>query len=149
MATIESLKQRLRVSGSRWLFTGCVNNNGYGQIRHNGKTMLAHRVAYELITGEEPNGVLLHTCDTPLCCNPEHLTVGTQMDNLQDMRNKGRGVNHPHVPGEKCGMSKLTDTKVKEIRSSDLTQRQLATIYGVSQPTIGKILRRETWRHVV
>ncbi len=149
MATIESLKQRLRVSGSCWLFTGCVNNNGYGQIRHNGKTMLAHRVAYELTTGEEPNGVLLHTCDTPLCCNPEHLTVGTQMDNLQDMRNKGRGVNPPHVPGEKCGMSKLTDTKVKEIRSSDLTQRQLATIYGVSQPTIGKILRRETWRHVV
>ena len=149
MATIESLKQRLRVSGSCWLFTGCVNNNGYGQIRHNGKTMLAHRVAYELITGEEPNGVLLHTCDTPLCCNPEHLTVGTQRDNLQDMRNKGRGVNPPHVPGEKCGMSKLTDTKVKEIRSSGLTQRQLATIYGVSQSTIGKILRRETWRHVV
>ena len=149
MATIESLKQRLRVSGSCWLFTGCVNNNGYGQIRHNGKTMLAHRVAYELITGEEPNGVLLHTCDTPLCCNPEHITVGTQRDNLQDMRNKGRGVNPPHVPGEKCGMSKLTDTKVKEIRSSGLTQRQLATIYGVSQPTIGKILRRETWRHVV
>lgn len=149
MATIESLKQRLRVSGSCWLFTGCVNNNGYGQIRHNGKTMLAHRVAYELITGEEPNGVLLHTCDTPLCCNPEHLTVGTQRDNLQDMRNKGRGVNPPHVPGEKCGMSKLTDTKVKEIRSSGLTQRQLATIYGVSQPTIGKILRRETWLHVV
>ena len=149
MATIESLKQRLRVSGSCWLFTGCVNNTGYGQIRHNGKTMLDHRVAYELITGEEPNGVLLHTCDTPLCCNPEHLTVGTQRDNLQDMRNKGRGVNPPHVPGEKCGMSKLTDTKVKEIRSSDLTQRQLATIYGVSQPTIGKILRRETWRHVV
>lgn len=137
------------VSGSCWLFTGCVNNNGYGQIRHNGKTMLAHRVAYELIAGEEPNGVLLHTCDTPLCCNPEHLTVGTQRDNLQDMRNKGRGVNPPHVPGEKCGMSKLTDTKVKEIRSSGLTQRQLATIYGVSQPTIGKILRRETWRHVV
>ena len=149
MATIESLKQRLRVSGSCWLFTGCVNNTGYCQIRHNGKTMLAHRVAYELITGEEPNGVLLHTCDTPLCCNPEHLTVGTQRDNLQDMRNKGRGVNPPHVPGEKCGMSKLTDTKVEEIRSSDLTQRQLATIYGVSQPTIGKILRREPWRHVV
>jgi hypothetical protein len=148
MATVESLKQRLVVSGSCWLFTGCVNNKGYGQIRYNGKTMLAHRVAYELITGEEPNGVLLHTCDTPLCCNPEHLTVGTQLDNLQDMRNKGRGVNPPHVPGEKCGMSKLTDTKVKEIRSSILTQRQLATIYGVSQPTIGKILRRETWRHV-
>lgn len=148
MATVESLKQRLVVSGSCWLFTGCVNNKGYGQIRHNGKTMLVHRVAYELITGEEPNGVLLHTCDTPLCCNPKHLTVGTQLDNLQDMRNKGRGVNPPHVPGEKCGMSKLTDTKVKEIRSSSLTQRQLATIYGVSQPTIGKILRRETWRHV-
>lgn len=148
MATVESLKQRLVVSGSYWLFTGCVNNKGYGQIRHNGKTMLAHRVAYELITGEEPNGVLLHICDTPLCCNPVHLTVGTQLDNLQDMRNKGRGVNPPHVPGEKCGMSKLTDTKVKEIRSSSLTQRQLATIYGVSQPTIGKVLRRETWRHV-
>ncbi|URY99500.1 HNH homing endonuclease [Escherichia phage HC13] len=149
MATVKSLKQRLMVSGDCWLFTGCVNNKGYGQIRHNGKTMLAHRVAYELITGEEPNGVLLHTCDTPLCCNPEHLTVGTQRDNLQDMRNKGRGVNPPHVPGEKCGMSKLTNTKVKEIRSSSLTQRQLATIYGVSQPTIGKILRRETWRHVI
>lgn len=127
---------------------GCVNNKGYGQVRHCGKTMLAHRVAFELFNGRVPEGILLHSCDTPLCCNPAHLTEGTQAENLSDMRNKGRGVNPPHVPGEKCGKAKLTYEYVKDIRASTLSQRQLATIYGVSQPTIGKILRRETWREV-
>lgn len=148
MATKESLERSLMVSGDCWLFTGCVNNKGYGQVRHNGRTMLAHRVAFEIFNGREPNGVLLHSCDTPLCCNPAHLTEGTQLENLTDMRNKGRGVNPPHVPGEKCGRAKLTYESVKDIRDSTLSQRHLAAIYGVSQPTIGKILRRETWREV-
>jgi hypothetical protein len=68
---------------------------GYGQIggRKNGKRwpMYTHRVAWELAVGPIPAGAsVLHKCDVPLCCNPSHLFLGTQTDNLADAREKGR-----------------------------------------------------------
>lgn len=76
------------VSGC-WLWTGAVNNCGYGVFKLDGRTVLAHRFAYTLVHGEIPEGVvLLHTCDNPRCV--VHLKPGTQAENLADMRQKGR-----------------------------------------------------------
>ncbi len=64
-----------------------------------GKIYRAHRVAYELVHGPIPNGlVLLHQCDNPACCNPAHLIAATQAENMQDMCRKGRG---PWCPGSR------------------------------------------------
>lgn len=74
-----------------WLWQGGTNNKGYGSARIRGQPELAHRVAYRLVNGPIGEGnVLLHACDTPLCVNPSHLSEGTNVDNMQDMVQKGR-----------------------------------------------------------
>ena len=74
-----------------WLYGGKTDRYGHVYVR--GKIMVAHRVAYELVKGEIPEGMLVcHKCDVPGCCNPDHLWIGTDKDNMQDMVRKGRGI---------------------------------------------------------
>lgn len=62
-----------------WLWRGGVNNQGYGQ--YGGP--LAHRLAYELLVGPVPDGLVIdHLCKTPLCVNPDHLEPVTQGTNV-------------------------------------------------------------------
>ena len=83
-------------------WTGCVDGDGYGNIRVNGKNMLTHRFAWELVNGPIPMGLgVLHHCDNPPCCNVERcLFLGTQTENAADMVAKGRsrGQNITHCP---------------------------------------------------
>jgi HNH endonuclease len=74
-----------------WVWTGSVNKDGYGQIRVNRRTERVHRLAWQEINGPIPPGMhVCHSCDTPACCNPAHLFIGTQSDNVSDMVAKGR-----------------------------------------------------------
>ena len=90
--------EKVEVSGHRgtcWLWKAGVNTYGYGRFRLkvNGgwKQIAAHRLMYEFVYGEIPEGMnVLHKCDTPLCVNPEHLFLGDQQDNIQDAMSKGR-----------------------------------------------------------
>ena len=77
-----------------WEFNGGKNNLGYGMIRDDKKMRTAHRVSYEEHTNTKiPNHlVVMHSCDNPSCCNPQHLSLGTRSDNTQDMMKKGRGL---------------------------------------------------------
>lgn len=75
-----------------WLWSGARLKRGYGHMGHDGKYLLAHRVAYELEFGPIPEGLLvLHECDNPTCVRPSHLLTGTHADNTADMLSKGRG----------------------------------------------------------
>jgi hypothetical protein len=110
-----------------------------------GKTVLAHRIAYELANGPIPDGLcVMHICDRKTCVNPEHLTLGSIADNNADMRQKGR-----HVRGERVGGVKLTAEKVQTIRelakTGNYPQEQLAMMFGVSRSNIGMIVRNRTW----
>lgn len=134
---------------SCWLWTACVNHHGYGVFRLPSKhNELAHRVAYKIINGIIANGLsVCHSCDNPPCCNPSHLFLGTQLDNIIDAKNKGR-----IQIGESNHASKLNADIVKEIRSLYaahlMTQRNLADRYKVNQSTISLIVHRKTWQDI-
>lgn len=75
-----------------WLWLGGWDYQGYGKVNKSGKSVTkAHRLFYTHHVGEVPDGlVLCHKCDTPACCNPAHMFVGTQADNIADAKRKGR-----------------------------------------------------------
>lgn len=74
-----------------WIWTGLLQKSGYGVIKRKQKAVRAHRAAYELYVGPIPTGLhVLHRCDNPPCVNPQHLFLGTHVDNMRDMEKKGR-----------------------------------------------------------
>lgn len=63
----------------------------YGQFWFEGKTQSAHRVSFKFFCGDIPRGMhVMHTCDSPTCVNPKHLTVGYPDENMADKIRKGR-----------------------------------------------------------
>lgn len=125
-----------------WNFDGAKNSEGYPMASWCGRV---HRYLYEELFGtlppEKPH--VLHSCDNPSCINPEHLRAGTPADNAQDKVSRSRtcrGASHHRA---------LFDEKtVRRIRSSNQTQRALATKYGVDQSTISLMRSRKTWKHI-
>ncbi len=131
--------------------TGCIEwtaghtEKGYGHMWRAGKTVLSHRIAYELKNGPIPEGMkVCHTCDNPPCCNEEHLFLGTNADNMSDMVAKGRSAR-----GEKHGEAKLTYTDVVKIRQqleAGVKTRDIAASFGVSKATVRRIKIKESWK---
>jgi len=122
---------------------------GYGRLRFQNRDHIAHRVAWELTYGPIPDGMcVLHRCDNPPCCNPKHLFLGTQQDNIDDRDHKGRTTR-----GEGVVISVLTKEDVRKIRSSyaqgGYTQKALAEIYGVDRTTVSRVIQLKTWRHIL
>lgn len=136
----------VRKQAQCWPWRYGPDEHGYGAFRELVGTRIepAHRVAYMIAHGEIPEGkVIRHTCDNPLCCNPDHLEIGTHQDNVADRVARGRSA-----IGEDNGRSVLSTTQVQHIRESQLSARALAKHYGVDVKTITKIRSRETWAHV-
>lgn len=128
------------------IWEGAKLKGGYGVTTYEGRTQTAHRVAYKRVHGEIPVGmVIMHSCDNPACVNPEHLSLGTQSQNRKDCINKGR-ANVPSGAGHYN--AKLTVDIVIEIRSSCLTDSELADLYGVSRRTVSDARRYITWREI-
>lgn len=140
---------RVDTSGECWEWQGARTRDGYGVVSVFGNAERSHRVAYILEYGRIPNGrIICHSCDNPSCVRPAHLFVGTDKDNSDDKKLKGRGVNGIHL-GEKNPSSKVTWPIVAAIReeytTGDITQRLLAEKYGIVQSQVGRIVRGEHW----
>lgn len=102
---LERLLNKIEINDATdcWIWQGGKNNIGYGMIRHDDKMRTTHRVSYEVHKGNIPKGMcVLHSCDNPLCCNPNHLRLGTHKDNTQDMIRKGRSNYFGHLDTRTC-----------------------------------------------
>ena len=136
------------------IFTGGQLKKGYGIAHDNGKHKLIHRAMWEKTFGSIPDGLMvLHRCDVPSCVNPNHLFLGTALENNRDREKKGRGrqvVGAKHVRPQ----AKLSEAAVAKIRGVLLRDNshgvcaRLAKEYGVSQATISSIRHWLTWKHV-
>lgn len=82
------------------LWIGALDRKGYGSFRSEGRTVRAHRLAWEREHGPIPDGLYVcHRCDNPGCVNPDHLFLGTQGRNLRDMARRGRGTSGKYPYG--------------------------------------------------
>lgn len=138
-------------SSGCWLWTRTCNNKGYGTMTVNKKTVLSHRISFEVFNRRLLDRTLvLHRCDNPPCCNPNHLFSGTHQDNVLDAIKKGRLFRLPPISftGSSNPMSKLIEKDVKEIRtrlSSGEFQESIAKDYGVSKSLISAIATGRLW----
>ena len=141
-------KKYIKQEDGCWIWTGGTrpNHRGIFYGRHwneYGKAEGSHRFSYRIYKGKIPKGMYVcHTCDTPLCVNPEHLFIGTHKDNMEDMVKKHRSYTDC---GEVKGSAKLKNYEAKLIRESNKSQSCLGREYNVSQTTIGRIKRGETY----
>ena len=140
---IEAKVERITESGC-WVWMGATQVRGYGEILSNNRKLLAHRASYEAFIGPIPKGMYVcHACDNVYCVNPNHLFLGTQKQNLEDMKSKGRSTR-----GEKNTQSILFEEQVKIIKTSKLKNTELARTYEVSPATISAIKLGKRWNHV-
>lgn len=128
-----------------WIWIGA--KNGAGRALFDNKS--AARESYRRFRGTVPSDInVLHKCDNPACVRPAHLFLGTQLDNVRDMIQKGRN-NTPGVSGgEKHPLAKLTWNDVKKIRalsSSGATGVELSKIFKIGRMQISRIIRKEAW----
>lgn len=141
-------KVKIKKPNECWFWQAGIQK-GYGCF-WNGRMSSAHRFSWVLANGKIPIGLsVCHKCDNPLCVNPAHLFLGTQVENIQDSIKKGR---FSRARGERQHLSKLTDSKVKEMRElqkTGLTFKKLAETYGVTIAAAHRAVRGFTWKHVV
>lgn len=130
-----------------WLGSRDAEPKNYGRFWPH---LRAHRVAFELAHGSiDPDLLVLHSCDNPPCCNPKHLSQGTNADNMVDMYRKNR---FPVVRGrgEKANArTKLTQAKADDIRlraARGETATVLADEFGVARATVEAVIKGVTWQ---
>ena len=134
-----------------WLWQGGKRHAGYGHYRLQGKSLNAHRHAWELTNGTIPEGLeVCHRCDVRSCVNPRHLFLGTHQENNADKVAKRR-----HVHGERNWSAKLTENDVRQIKRDFwrkgykwTNSQELAKRYGIGSGAILAIMRGEAWSHI-
>lgn len=121
---------KVRCGRDCWTWTSNRTPDGYGQIWLGGRPVYAHRLAWLLAHGPIPKGLsVLHRCDVPACVNPNHLFLGTQLDNMRDAAAKGR-LHAPHPKAQR-----VSDAEVLQILglcANGRTQTSVAMQFGVS-----------------
>lgn len=134
------------------IWTGKLSDGRYGvfTVGRNG-TFMAHKFAWMLAHGKIPDGQLVrHKCDFGCCVNVGHLELGTQLENMADMKSRGR---ERKALGEDSGTSKLTNAQVLEVKRTyhrrRVTQEALGKKFGVDRKTIARITQGRGWKHVI
>jgi len=131
-------------SGDCWEWTGVMFKNGYGKVFYEGQSRGAHRVSAVLAGMDVEGTYVCHHCDNKRCVKPDHLFLGSNKDNQDDMVVKRRGYDH-----RRHWNTKLTETQVVEIkqrRAAGETLVSIAKDYGVSHVHVSLIARGKSRR---
>lgn len=129
-----------------WKASLMVRGN-YGQIRHNLKTLKAHRVSYEINIGKIPNGkIVCHKCGNSKCCNPLHLYAGTAKENWEDSVKHSTAYKLPPLKSEEVHSAKINYDIANEIRNSSESGNLLGKKYNLSRTMISRIKRNLAWK---
>ena len=131
-----------------WNWRASRDKLGYGRmsiiIEGKHAPVLAHRVALALSGVDVPSGTcVIHICDNPSCCNPNHLRLGTKHENNSDMREKKRSAR-----GQKNGKAKLTNEQafaIDDALKAGEAGRSIAKRFGISEMTVSMIKHRKRW----
>jgi len=132
-------------SGCRLWLLSC-SRDGYGWAKRRRKTVQAHRLSYELNIGPVPDGMCVcHKCDVPSCVNPDHFWLGTNEQNTQDRKAKGRSARNC---GEKAPSSKLNAAQAREIFYAEESQSAIGRRFGITRESVRDIKRGRNWAHL-
>lgn len=157
-------KVDMRSADECWMWLGGRDRYGYGTFCADGVRHTASHFAYEFQKEPVAHGLCVcHKCDTPLCCNPAHLWVGTHADNIHDRDKKGRTVKgdrhfsrtHPELLnpplGEEHGNAKLTGKDIQEMklwRAEGLSNKRIAPLFSISNQHVSRIFTGKAWAHL-
>ena len=137
-----------------WIWNASRSKQGYGRFaRNDGQFVQASRFAYEITYRQIPEGMdVLHSCDNQPCVRPDHLFLGTDLDNRRDAIRKGR-ARLPLPPiGSRNGQATMAEDQVLEARirysRGGVSVETLAQAYGVSRQAMDDVITGESWKHV-
>ena len=130
--TEKAFWEKVTRSDNCWEWQAGKDKDGYGRFRYRGEKRQAHRVSWELMTGQEPTDCVLHSCDNPSCVKPDHLSIGTTQENTRQMVNRGRH-----------NTRRLDPNKVKRARklltNKKITQEKIAKMLNISAGSVSNI----------
>lgn len=129
---------------------GYRTESGYGQVQgFEGKVEGAHRLSYIIAYGPiPPETSVMHRCDNPPCVDPRHLILGTQVENWEDMRSKGRQAGPVGSRNNKAKLQDLDVTRIRALRRMGVRVVDLAQVFGITPGAVSHIVTHRTWRHI-
>lgn len=147
---------RVQKTDDCWFWIGGIDTGGYGTLSTSNGTVHAHRLSYILHCGPIPDGLhVCHSCDINYpqkdltyrrCVRPDHLFLGTNMDNRRDSVTKQR-----QARGSGHGIAKLKEEDIIQIRylvGQGISHRIVAKMFGIHRTNVGLIIQGKAWRHV-
>lgn len=131
-----------------WPWLASVNRGGYGTFTLDGRKIQASRAVWILTFGNPGDLWVLHRCDNPICVNPSHLFLGTNLDNIADRVAKGRNADRR---GERNTAAKLCVADVIAMRQQYEGGVRLADLsreYGLAPGGAWSVVNYRTWNAV-
>lgn len=142
------MKFGLRTESNCIEWAGYLGTKGYGRMNVNGNEVKVHRYVATMFYGAPlEKQQAMHSCDNRSCFNPDHLSWGSNQDNVRDMHAKGRQYKVP--TGDKHPNAIFTWDDVAEIRAlriQGMQLKQIAALKNCHPSTIGLIIRNQTWK---